>query len=52
MNLNSRLNVVHVVCEEAHRYTDGMRGSLLVGLYELADSCLEYLAEVEPKNTI
>jgi len=50
MDVSARLNVALVACQHAPDCTVHMRRSLLTGLYELADSCKEYLVETGAKS--
>ena len=50
MNLQNDLNVIHVLCEKNHCYNDAMRESLLGGIYEIADACIQTIHELESRH--
>ena len=50
MNIHAALRLIQVACDHQDSYNDYSRKSLLNGIYELADSCVESIQERDDRQ--
>lgn len=50
MNLRNALTVIRVLCETNDRCSDDVRESILGGIFDLADTCIQSIQEFEVRH--
>ena len=50
MNLQNALTVIRVLCETNDRCSDDVRESILGGIFDLADTCIQSIQEFEVRH--